>query len=304
MSGLAQYLPSEWVAARPEAGWHRNPRLQVALRDCRAITRRHAKSFYFSSFPLPEDKKQAAFAVYAFCRYIDDCIDEVPEDSPVPAPTRQKLIDELAAIERGESALAFAPAFAEVNRQYAIPAAFYHDLIEGCCSDRGAVDIASFAELELYCYRVASVVGLMMSKIFGLREAEGALRAAEMGLAMQLTNILRDVREDALRQRFYLPRDEREAAQISEAQLLSGTVDPAWQAFCREQIARARDYYRRGEQGLLLLEDDGSRRTATLMARIYGGILDAIERADCDVFSRRCYVSFWRKLGLTYSVFR
>jgi phytoene synthase len=297
---LAAKLPTNWEAANPERDWHRNPSLRGSFEHCHAITRQHARSFYFSSFPLPEAKKQAAFAIYAFCRHIDDCIDAAPDGAEVPLPTRQKLSADLEAMEAGRSDLPFAPAFAEVNRQYSIPRDYYLDLIAGCCADRGSVDIANFAELELYCYQVASVVGLMMSKVFGLRDAEGASKAIAMGTAMQLTNILRDVGEDFAMGRIYLPRDEREAFGITPEVLRRGENGPAWQAFVKMQIARARDYYERGEKGLALLPDDGSRLTARLMAEVYGGILGAIERADYDVFSRRCFVSTWRKLGTAF----
>ncbi len=290
-------LPRVWVPPAPEPGWSRDPGLAEALRHCREVTRRHARSFYFSSFPLSGDSKQAAFAVYAFCRYVDDLVDENPDPSLNRAALREALTRELAAVDAGDSARPFAPALAVVNRQYGIDRSFYLDLIEGCCLDREKVEIETWPQLELYCYHVASVVGLIMSRIFGLREAEAVPRAVEMGIAMQLTNILRDVGEDLARDRIYLPREELAAHGLDRSFLEGGQVDDRWRNFLREQIERARDTYRRAEPGIVYLER-AARPTARMMSRIYAGILDRIEAADYRVFDRRVFVSFPRKLWL------
>lgn len=292
---LLKKIPEQWERPSPDKHWHRQPALRASLAACRATTRAHASSFYFSSFPLPAHKKHAAYAVYAFCRWIDDVIDEADPDAPVDPPTREHLEAELARMNAGESALPFAPAFAEVNRQYAIPKRYYLDLIEGCCMDRMPVILKTEAQLEVYCYHVASVVGLMMSHIFGLRAAEGLYHAVEMGLAMQLTNILRDVREDFEKGRIYLPLEEMPRFQIGPEVIAAHRVDEHWRDFMRFQIDRARGWYASAEKGIALLDGDGSRLTAKCMARIYGGILDEIERADYDVFSTRRYVPTRRK---------
>lgn len=244
----------------------------------------------------------ASYAVYAFCRYIDDIIDEsadcgtgaLPED----APTRKVLGASLREIGAGTSSLAFAPAFAEVNRQYGIEDALYLDLIEGCCRDREPVQIDTFHELEEYCYYVASVVGLMMSKIFGLKEPEGVPYAVDMGIAMQLTNILRDVQEDYQMGRIYLPADELSAFNLTSEDFREPGNQEKWKPFIRMQVERAQDYYQRGCSGLKYLEDDGSRKTATLMARIYAGILDVLEARDYRVFGERAYVPTWKKIKI------
>jgi phytoene synthase len=201
----------------------------------------------------------------------------------------------LDAMLAGRHPAPFAPAFAAVCREYGIARELCLDLIEGCARDRLPLRLADLAEFEVYCYHVASVVGLMMSRIFGLRDATGLPRAVAMGLAMQLTNILRDVREDFDRGRIYLPAEDLARFGISEDQLRAGRVDANWAALLRFEIARTRAWYAEAELGLPLLDADGSRLTATLMARLYSGILGAIERRRYDVFSARCYVPTWRK---------
>ncbi|MEO0794586.1 MAG: phytoene/squalene synthase family protein [Verrucomicrobiota bacterium] len=289
-------LPTDWETPNPQAGWSTRPALADSLASCRDATKEHATSFFFASFPLPQEKKNAAYAIYAFCRWVDDIIDETPADQQPDLETLQQELDRML---NDTSTLPFAPAFAEVTRQYAVPTSFYVDLMEGCCWDRKPVKIADFAELELYCYHVASVVGLIMSRIFGLKEIEGVPRAIEMGLAMQLTNILRDVAEDFERGRIYLPATELAEYELDEAFLKSpNPADPRWQRFLKFQIDRARDYYRSGETGLNYLDGDGSRFCVKLMSRVYGGILGAIERKSGDVFSARCYVPTTRKLRI------
>jgi phytoene synthase len=264
------------------------------------VTRLHARSFHFSSFPLPEHRRQAAFAVYAFCRYVDDAVDRHHLAGPGARPA---LEAELGRIEAGTSTLELAPAFAAAMRAFAIERSLFLDLIEGCCRDAsGPVRIRDFAELEEYCYLVASVVGLIMGRVFGLADPAGVERAVQMGVAMQLTNILRDVSEDLANDRIYLPADELAAAGFGEAFLRRGEVTPPWRQFLAGQVDRARAWYRAGAVGLPLLAGDGSRLAAKLMARIYAGILDEIEARDYDVFSGRAKVPFRRKLRLASAV--
>jgi phytoene synthase len=301
---LAAKLPKAWTYSRPEAGWHQSTRLQDSFQYCRSVTRHHARSFYFSSFPLPDDKKLAAYAIYAFCRYIDDIIDESEDcgsgNNLNLAPTRDILRNAVLEIEKGDSSLPFAVAFREVNRQYGIENNLYFDLIEGCCRDREPVEIKTFEELEEYCYYVASVVGLMMSKIFGLKEPDGIPYAVDMGIAMQLTNILRDVKEDFDMGRIYLPEEEWASYSVSRDHFEHGLADTNWKAYLKMQVDRARDYYQRGEEGLRFLDNDGSRKTAALMAKIYSGILDVIEKRDYDVFQGRAFVPTWKKLLIAF----
>lgn len=281
---------------RPDRHWYRQPALREPLEACREITRAHASSFFFSSFPLSREKKCAAYAVYAFCRWVDDRIDEDPNpDSIEPCD----LSAELDKLLNGGSDLPFAPAFREVTAQYGIPRRFYEDLITGVCMDLNPVMIKTYEELEVYCYYVASVVGLIMSRIFGLQTLDGVPRAVEMGVAMQLTNILRDVREDFEKGRIYLPREEMDEFDTGpECIAARRTEDPNWKAFMKFQVDRARETYRSAEVGLPLLASDGSAFTAKIMSRVYGGILGEIERRDYDVLTERVYVPLQRKLWI------
>ncbi len=278
----------------PEKNWHRSEALQASLAACKVAIRGHASRFSFATFPLPVEKKWGAFAIYAFCRWVDDTIDEAADPAAMSSGAFKAELD---AIEAGSSPLPFAPAFAEVNRQYAIPRSFYEDFIHGCCMDRYPVIIRTQAELEIYCYHVASVVALIISKLFGLRDPEGVTYAVEMGLTMQLTHILRDVLEDFEKGRIYLPLDSMQAFDTGpEAIAARRCQDPAWNTFLASQIQQAREWYASAERGLPYLANDGSRFTARLMSRIYGGILDEIEKRDYDIFSGRVYVPLHRKI--------
>jgi len=211
------------------------------------------------------------------------------------APESTALFATLDEILAGRSTLLFAPAFATACHEYGIERAWCRDLIEGCARDRLPLRIADLAELEVYCYYVASVVGIMISRIFGLQDAALLPHAVEMGLAMQLTNILRDVREDFQRDRIYLPVEDLARFNISEDQLRAGRVDNNWRALMRFETTRAREWYAGAELGLPGLDNDGSRMTARVMERVYAGILTEIERAQGDVFTARRYVPLWRK---------
>lgn len=289
-------LPTHWEPANPPAGWDCEPGLAASMVACREATRQHARTFHFASFALPRSLRRASYALYAFCRHIDDAIDRAPAGDAVP--TREALLAELDALLTGRSPLPFCPAFAAMARAYGMPREFLADLIEGCARDREPARMESFAELEVYCHYVAAVVGLMMAKLFGLADPAGVPRAVEMGIAMQLTNILRDVREDAGLGRIYLPADELAAAGITTGDLLHGRHDTRWREFMAGQVGRARRYYAAGSLGLTLLAKGAPQRTATLMAAVYGGILTEIERQDYDVFTRRARVTFPRKLAI------
>ncbi|MEM7290339.1 MAG: phytoene/squalene synthase family protein, partial [Pseudomonadota bacterium] len=179
-----------------------------------------------------------------------------------------------------------------------IPRAYIDDLIEGVELDQGAVRLKTWSELDRYCYLVAGVVGLIMTRIFGLADRQYEQQAIELGNAMQLTNILRDIAEDLERDRIYLPEEELSGYGITETDLRSGKVTPQWVEFMSFQIERAREYYRDSEAGIAHLDADGSQRAVWVMRDVYAGILDEIERAEYNVFQGRCFVSFPRKCGL------
>lgn len=274
-----------------------------AYEHARLATRRHAKSFYFSSFALPKAKRNRAYAVYALCRLIDDRIDEAPscENLAQEVSALRELVDRLyASCLTGEDLASYPwlPAVEETIRKCEIPRQYIDDLITGVEMDQGAVRLQTWAELERYCYLVAGVVGLIMTRIFELEDRQYEKQAIELGNAMQLTNILRDIAEDLERDRIYLPAEELTGYGITEGDLKRGEVTSAWVEFMEFQIERAREYYRDSESGITHLPDDGSRRTVWVMRDVYAGILEEIEKANYNIFQGRCFVSFPRKCGL------
>lgn len=276
--------------------------LEQSKRYCRQQTRHYARSFYFASLALPRDKKDAAYAVYAFCRYADDVVDRATGDSE--AALEQLSGDFDLMVRGGTCQWAFAPAFAWAVKTYKIQKQPFMELLEGVSRDQGPVRIRTWEELRDYCYHVASVVGLMMACIFELKEEKGRMQAIDLGIAMQLTNIARDVGEDLQMDRIYLPAEELEGFGVAEQDLRSRKVSPNFSKLMQFQIARARDYYKRAEAGIPLLADDGSQYTVWLMRHIYSGILQEIEKANYDVFSRRAATSFLRKMKLAALAWR
>jgi len=268
------------------------------------MTRHHAKTFYFASHVLPAQKRGDAYAVYAFCRYVDDQIDLAPDEAArVRALAGLEQLLHASYREGGgpetlARSLPWLAAFRETIRRRAIPQSYFEDLLKGVEMDRGQVRIATWDELELYCYHVASVVGLIMVHVLTEPSPELLKPARDLGTAMQLTNILRDIREDWERDRLYLPLDELEKFGLTAEDIALQRMSDSFRAMMRFQIGRARAYYSYAEPGIAALPNDGSRRCARLMSTVYGAILDEIERADYQVFRGRVRVSFGRKLWL------
>ncbi|WP_225408692.1 phytoene/squalene synthase family protein [Stigmatella hybrida] len=308
---------------------HENARLvSQGYRLARSVTRHHAKSFYFASYLLFGERRRAAFALYAFCRRLDDMVDEGGEGvAPVDLKARlerarQRVAEvylpmpELAApglespAQRLMSAQEQCPwdegefaALKHCIHRFRIPEQPFQDLISGMEMDLTKSRYATFEELDLYCYRVAGVVGLMLTPVLGCIDERAAAHAADLGRGMQLTNILRDVREDLERGRVYLPSAELASFGLSEADLWAGKSDARWRDFMRFQIHRARGYYASAAAGVPYLTGLGSRRMVRLMGGIYGDILRVIEARDYDVFSGRAYVPGRRKLALALAAF-
>lgn len=278
----------------------------LAARD---ICRRHAKSFYFASHFLPKAKRLHAYAVYAFCRLLDDAVDNAADDE---SRLRQlvhfdETLEALYAgdlpkdpIEQDRALRAFASTVGECR----IPKKLFQELAEGCRMDLTITRYADWPALEKYCYHVAGVVGVIMCHVFDLHDESAHARAIEMGNAMQLTNILRDVGEDLAMGRVYLPQDEMAKFGVSDETLKHRTVDPAFVELIKFEIARARDLYARGGVGLSMIPNDGSRFTAAVMSTVYGGILDAIEQQQYDVFTSRAHLSTWQKLKRLKTAYR
>ncbi len=271
--------------------------------SCREMTRHHATTFYFASHRLPLAKRQDAYAVYAFCRYVDDQIDLAPCPSSRLVALNH-LKDLLEAVYKPgvtippDDPLRWLPAFQETLLRRQIPRNLFEDLLLGVEMDQGTVRLASWPDLDVYCYRVASVVGLIMTYILTEPKADLLEPAKDLGTAMQLTNILRDIAEDWEKDRIYIPLDELARFGLSPDDIAAKRLNDPFRAMMRFQIGRARQYYEQAEPGIRELPRDGSQLTVRLMSTIYGGILDEIERVDFDVFKGRVRVSTTRKIRL------
>jgi 15-cis-phytoene synthase len=265
--------------------------LETAYAYSEVLTAEHSRSFHMASSLLPEDKKRAVRALYAFCRITDDIVDCQADGIAEKLAQWQKVAfmahppaDNLAAVS-----------WADARQRYHIPVRYAEQLIEGVSRDLDQDRYETFEDLATYSYGVASTVGLMSMHIIGFSGAEAVPYAIKLGLALQLTNILRDVGEDWRRGRLYLPQEELAAFGLSEQTIAAGVVDDSWRAFMRFQIDRNRRLYEEAWPGVGMLHSDG-RFAIAAAAGLYRGILDAIEANDYDVFSRRAYISTWGKL--------
>ena len=266
-------------------------------RLCRRITRHYAKTFYFASACLPRPTRAHAYAVYGFCRWADNGVDDARDR----AEAALRLDEARWALDAAyESSADVAPgllAFRRTVRFRGIPRNLFDDLLDGMAMDLDITRYPDFAALDLYCYRVAGVVGLMMTHVLGFTADRCLPRALALGTAMQLTNILRDVAEDWGMGRVYLPQNELAQFGVAEADLALGRLTDPIRALLRFQIDRARRYYAEAEAGIPDLDGDAARLTVRVMGRAYAGILAAIERQDLDVFRARAHVSTPRKLA-------
>lgn len=274
--------------------------LERSYASAERMTAEWARSFHFASRFLPKEKRQAVFALYHYCRTADNLVD-LRGGRPV-AQVRgdlARLGETVRQLHAGHPP--HDPqwlALSDTLRRYAVPLGPLLDLLEGVAVDLGPVEMATYADLERYAYLVAGVVGLMLGPVLGAASPGFTQAGVRLGIAMQLTNILRDVGEDLTQGRLYLPADELRAFGLDRAALERRVVTPPFRRLMAFQIRRARESFAAGDAVLPLFPADGSRLTVRLMQRTYAGILTAIERHDYDVFRRRAYVSAPRKLGI------
>lgn len=272
--------------------------LARAQAAARAITREHARTFYFASHVLGPSVQRDAYAVYACCRSIDDAVDRAAIRGQTVRPEVAGEILERAYGSGGDRAGEdWMPAFRDTTARRKIRRKWFEDLAVGVAGDAGPVDLQTWEELDLYCYRVAGTVGLMMMRVFGLVEEAAEPRAVDLGRGMQLTNILRDVAEDAAAGRIYLPAEERREYGVEREALLQGRPSGRWWEFMKFQVERAREQYRRAEPGIGLLAAGGPRLATWLMRELYAGILDPIEASGYDVFSGRHALTLGQKIA-------
>lgn len=300
----------------------------------RQLTRLHSKSFYFSSIALFGARRRAAFALYAFCRRLDDLVDgdnagdgSVAVVSSAPGSLALRLALARAAVSAlydggvngalQHQGLPWRPqelaAFHDTIERFHIPQEPFQELINGMEMDLTKSRYQTFDELSLYCYRAAGVVGLMMTHVLGFDDAACLPYAADLGIAMQLTNVLRDVKEDWHRGRLYLPLDELARFGLDERDIeLFSSGDVAarhgsskwvrWRELMAFQVARARGLYEQSNRGVSNLTGFGSRQVVRLMSGVYGSILNVVEHQQDDVFARRARVTTGGKVRIALNV--
>ena len=265
---------------------------------CRQVARRRARNFYYSFVLLPKPQRNAICAVYAFMRRCDDLSD----DAPAGDCRSREAIDRWRGELDGSLAGRYSehpvwPAFADTVRRYSIPHQYFHEMIEGVTSDLEPRRIATFDELYRYCYQVASVVGLTIIHIFGFRSPDALPLAEKCGVAFQLTNILRDVREDAGRDRIYLPAEDLARFHVDPRDLHEAKRTDEFVALMEFEARRAREYYRESAP-LIEMVDPHSRSSLWALIEIYSRLLGRIERSHYDVLARRIQLPAREKLRI------
>lgn len=273
------------------------PALSESYAFCRGLARR-AGNFYYAFWSLPADQYWAMCALYGFTRLVDDAGDEpgIPHEQR-SAALQQWRTDLTAALAGDVSRHIVFPALIDSVQKYAIPTEYLFALIQGVELDLQPVTYRSFADLSRYCYHVAGVVGLCCIHIWGFTDERAKAAAVVCGEAFQLTNILRDLKEDFANGRCYLPRDDMAQFGYTTDDLAEGVRDERFQKLMTFEVARARDLYERGRQVSQYLTPTG-RPVFDTMVKLYRGLLDEIERRDYDVYSRRIRLSKWKKIRL------
>jgi len=276
-----------------------NGELADSYTHCAKITRRAASSFYFSFFLLPRPERRAMCALYAFLRKTDDLV-----DGPQPVSARKAALRqwrrELDDAFHGEFPDPIFPALIDTTRRYQIPITLYHDVLDGVEMDLRPRRFATFDDLEHYCHLVASVVGLACIHIWGCQDESACLPARQCGIAFQLTNILRDLREDSLRGRIYLPLEDLQRFDYTEQELFAGVCDDRFRRLIRFEIERAERYYQEAAQLAVYLAPRG-RRAFGAMRGTYRGLLNEIGRRDGELLQTRVSLTRWHKLKIVAS---
>lgn len=264
-----------------------------AYQHCEAVTREHSRTFFLASSLLPPDRRRAIRALYAFCRTGDDLVDRNSIDRA--AKLEDWRLRSLSDQPKGDDPVIYA--WTDTRSRFHIPRQYAEQLLDGVARDLTQTRYQSFQDLTHYCYAVASTVGLMVMHIIGYDSKEAITYAVKLGVALQITNILRDVGEDWRNGRLYLPQDELTTFDLTETDVAGGVIDDRWRAFMRFQVARARRLFAEALPGLGMLSKNG-RFAIGAAAELYRAILDDIEAYDYDVFSRRAHTDDRQKLAL------
>ncbi|WJW76656.1 presqualene diphosphate synthase HpnD [Thiohalobacter sp. IOR34] len=269
---------------------------------CQQRAAASGSSFYYSFRFLPAEERGAIIALYAFCREVDDTVDDCRE----PSVARRKLDwwrEEIGRVFDGSPQHPIGRALQQRLERFNLPREYFEEIIDGMQMDLERHRYASFKELALYCYRSAGVVGLLSAEIFGYSQRDTLRYATELGTALQLTNIIRDVREDAARGRIYLPQDELERFGVDPRSLLAFQTTPAFIELMQHQYQRAEDYYRRA-LALLPEADRYRHRSGLIMAAIYRATLEEIARDGFRVLEQRIALTPLRKLWIAWRTAR
>jgi len=269
---------------------------------CREKAAKSGSSFYYSFLSLPDKKRDAIIAVYAFCREVDDIVDSKtdPQIKTVKLGWWQEEINNLFA---GKPQHPITKALKPVVEHFNLPQEYFQEVLDGMNMDLQQQRYATFKELRLYCYRVASVVGLMSAEIFGYQDRQTLKYANDLGMAFQLTNIIRDVYDDILNDRIYIPLDELEKYGVTEQDLREQCHTESFRQLMEFQVQRAKSYY---EKALASLpeSDRFSQRTGIIMAAIYHTLLDEIVNENCQVLNKRISLPPLRKLWIAWKTKR
>jgi len=277
-------------------------KLDQAYEICRKETQQWAKTFYLGTLLLPPEKRKAIWAIYVWCRRTDEIMDSVEASTK----SQDELSDNLDEWEentknvfKGNIKSELDSVLLDTIEKYPQSIQPYLDMIDGQRMDLNKFRYKDFDELKLYCYRVAGTVGLMTQNVMGIDSAytsapwsampDPSEAAIALGIANQLTNILRDVGEDRHRGRIYLPQEDIEKFNYSEEELLKGKINKQWKALMNFQLKRAREWFQKSEDGIKWLSSD-ARWPVWTSLRLYRGILNSIERLDYDVFNNRAFV--------------
>jgi len=277
--------------------------LTEAQAHCTAYTKKSGSNFYYSFLFLPKVKRNAMYTVYAFCKAVDSAVDEPPYGSnPKDELTRWRR--ELEAVYAGTPTNPIMVSLAHHVKALSIPKAYFEELIKGVEMDLFNNRYVTFEELSLYCYRVASVVGLICLHIFGVTSARAQDYAVALGMAFQITNVLRDVGTDAAQGRIYLPLEDLQKYNYPEKSLLNRTYSPEFRMLMEHEASRALHYYKRAEAALLALPAAERRAltVAEIMRGIYRRMFEDIQRSDYRVFGPRITLSTARRVFIALRI--
>jgi 15-cis-phytoene synthase len=263
--------------------------VEAAYAEVERLTRREARNFAYGIRVLPKDQRRAISAIYAFARRVDDVA-----DGELPVEEKRERLQSLRGALDSPPADPMFVALDDARSRYGIPAGALHDLVDGGVQDTEQDRYADFAELEGYCRRVAGAVGVACVAVYGSDDVE---RAATLGVALQLINIMRDVREDWELGRVYLPQDELAAYRVAEDDIAAGRVGPEWRALMAFQASRARGHLEDGV-GLLASLDSRGAACVSTFAGLYRATLDRIESRGFDVFDGSVRLSSFTKLRI------